>query len=181
MAYLPGMEGGQAVADALFGDVNPSGKLPFTYPKYPGGFTTYDHTYSEDTPSKVDPQWPFGYGLSYTTLECRALALDKTEMVRNEKLIVTVEVANTGDRVGKEIVQLYVSDLVASVTPPVKVLKAFKKIEVKPKQKQTVRFELGWDDFEFIGRDNKPVVEPGQFKISIGEMSVLLTIAPDKK
>ena len=181
MAYLPGMEGGQAVADVLFGDVNPSGRLPFTYPKFSGSVTWYDHTYSEDTPNKVDPQWPFGYGLSYTSLECHGLTIDKSELARNEKITVTVEVANTGDRAGKEIVQLYVSDLVASVAPPVKVLKAFKKVEVKPKQKQIVRFELGWDDFEFIGRDNKPVVEPGQFKISVGEMSVVLAIPPFKK
>jgi beta-glucosidase len=181
MAYLPGMEGGQAVADVLFGEVNPSGKLPFTYPRFSGGFTWYDHTYSEDLPNKVDPQWPFGYGLSYASLEYRALTIDKTELVRDEKVAVTVEVANTGDRPGKEIVQLYISDLAASVTPPVKVLKRFKKILVMPKQKQTIRFELGWDDFEFIGRDNKPIVEPGQFKISVGEMSVGLTLPPGKK
>ncbi len=181
MAYLPGMEGGQAVADVLFGDTNPSGKLPFTYPKFSGSFTTYDHVYSEDTPSKADPRWPFGYGLSYASFEYRALTIDKTEMVRDEKAIVTVDVVNTGDRVGQEIVQLYISDVVASVTPPVKVLKRFQKITVAPQQKQTVRFELDWDDFEFIGRDNKPVVEPGQFKISVGELSVGLTVPSDEK
>jgi beta-glucosidase len=180
MAYLPGMEGGQAVADVLFGDVNPSGKLPFTYPRFPGGFTWYDFKPSEQTP-KPDPQWPFGYGLSYASFEYRALACDKSELRPNEVATVSVDVTNKGDRAGKEIVQLYVSDLVASVTPPVKMLRRFVKVEVQPNQTQVVRFELRWDDFAFIGRDEKPVVEPGQFKISIGEMSVLLTVPPTKK
>ena len=98
MAYLPGLEGGQAVADVLFGDANPSGKLPLTYPKYPAGFMTYDHKTSEEKGgNKYDPQWPFGYGLSYTTFEYRALRVDASEMMPKDKLAVTVEVTNTGD------------------------------------------------------------------------------------
>jgi len=94
---------------------------------------------------------------------------------------VTVEVANTGERAGKETVQLYLSDLAASVTPPVKLLKGFQKVAVEPKQVQTVRFELKWDDLAFIGIDDKPVVEPGEFTISVGEMSVLLVVPPYDK
>jgi beta-glucosidase len=182
MAYLPGLEGGPAVADVLFGDANPSGKLPLTYPKYPAGFMTYDHKPSEEKGgNKYDPQWPFGYGLSYTTFEYRALRVDASEMLPKDKLAVTVEVTNTGAGPGKEIVQLYLSDVVASVTPPVKVLKRFQKIELKPNEMKTVRFELTWDDLAFIGRDNKPVVEPGEFKIEVGKMSVSFTAVQAKK
>jgi len=182
MAYLPGLEGGPAVADVLFGDANPSGKLPLTYPKYSAGFTWYDHKPSEEKGgNKYDPQWPFGYGLSYATFEYRALRVDASEMLPKDKLAVTVEVTNTGARPGKEIVQLYLSDVVASVTPPVKVLKRFQKIELKPNEMKTVRFELTWDDLAFIGRDNKPVVEPGEFKVEVGKMSVSFTAREAKK
>ena len=171
-AYLPGMEGGQAIADVLFGDTNPSGKLPFTYPKYSGWHVCYDHKKSEDTaPNKFDPQWPFGHGLSYTTFEYSGLKLDKKQLPPDDKLAVTVDITNTGSRKGAEIVQLFLSDIVATVTPPVKSLKRFTKVYLKPGEKQTVKFELSWDDFAFIGRENKPVVEPGEFKISIGGLT----------
>jgi beta-glucosidase len=176
MAYLPGLEGGQAVADVLFGDANPSGKLPLTYPKYSAGFTWYDHKTSEEKGgNKYDPQWPFGYGLSYTTFEYRGLRVDASEMTPKDKLAVTVEVTNTGTRPGKETVQLYLSDVVASITPPVKVLKRFQKVELKANEMKVVRFELTWDDLAFIGLDNKPVVEPGEFKAQVGKMSVSFT------
>lgn len=182
MAYLPGMEGGQAVADVLFGDADPSGKLPFTYPKYPAGFTWYDHKPSEEKGgNKYDPQWPFGYGLSYTTFAYRGLAVSKSEITLKEPLTVSVEVVNTGDRPGKAAVELYVSDLVASVTPPVKSLKRFQKVALQPKQVETLRFDLKPEDLAFIGRDNKPVVEPGDFKALVGELSVNFTVLPPKK
>lgn len=182
MAYLPGMEGGQAVADVLFGDVNPSGKLPYTYPRFASGFTTYDHKPSENTAeNKFNPQWPLGHGLSYTSLSYRALQADRSEMAPGQTVRVTVEVTNTGDVAAKEIVQLYLSDLVASVTPAVRQLKGFQKVDLRPGQMRTVRFELGWDDLAFIGRDNKPIVEPGKFKISVGELSVMLTVPKPMK
>jgi beta-glucosidase len=171
-AYLPGMEGGQAIADVLFGDANPGGKLPFTYPKYSGWHVCYDHKKSEDTaPNKFDPQWPFGHGLSYTTIKYSNLQLDTKQLSPDDTLTVTVNVANTGYREGAEIVQLFLSDTVATVTPPVKSLKRFKKVPLMPGQNLTVRFELSREDFEFIGRSNKPVVEPGEFKISVGELT----------
>ena len=182
MAYLPGMEGGQAVADVLFGDTNPSGKLPFTYPKYSAGFTWYDHKPSEEKGgNKYDPQWPFGFGLSYTTFAYRGLAVSKSEITTKESLTVTVEVDNTGDRPGRETVELYVSDLVASVTPPVKSLKRFQKVALQPKQVETLRFELTPEDLAFIGRDDKPVIEPGDFKVLVGELSINFTVLPPKK
>ncbi|MBN2129095.1 MAG: glycoside hydrolase family 3 C-terminal domain-containing protein, partial [Sedimentisphaerales bacterium] len=179
MAYLPGVEGGQAVADVLFGDVNPSGRLPLTYPKFPGGFTTYDHKTSEEKATKgLNQQWPFGFGLSYTTFAYKGLRLDRSEMTAKVPLTVTLEVTNTGQMAGKHTVQLYLSDLVASVTPPVKVLKRFQKIELEPGQTETVRFELTWDDLAFIGPDNKPTVEPGEFKVHAGELSIAFTVPP---
>ncbi len=183
MAYLPGMEGGQAVADVLFGDVDPSGKLPFTYPKYAGGFTWYDHKPSEEKGgNKFDPQWEFGHGLSYARLVYHGLRVDKSEMTPADTLTVTVEVTNTGERPARETIQLYLSDLVASVTPPVKVLKRFEKVEIQPKDVKTLRFELGWDDLAFIGPDNVPIVEPGEFKVLVGKMSVsFVARAPKKK
>ena len=177
MAYLPGMEGGQAIADVLFGDANPSGKLPFTYPKYSGWHVCYDHKKSEDTaPNKFDPQWEFGYGLSYTTFKYSDLQLDKKELLPDDTLTVTVNVANTGSREGAEVVQLFLSDVVATVTPPVKSLKRFKKVPLAPGQSVKVKFELSRDDFEFIGRDNKPVVEPGDFKVSLGGLTETFAI-----
>ena len=182
MAYLPGVEGGQAVADVLFGDANPSGKLPFTYPKYSGGFTWYDHKTSEEKGgNQYDPQWPFGYGLSYSSFVYHGLRVDRSEITPGDTLTVMVEVTNTGKRPGKETVQLYLSDLVASVTPSVKVLKRFEKLEVPPNDTKAVRFQLGWDDLEFIGLDNKPIVEPGEFKVHVGKMSVSFTAREAKE
>ncbi len=167
MAYLPGMEGGVAVADVIFGDVNPSGKLPFTYPRFASGFVTYDHKNSET----YDPQWGFGHGLSYTTFACSNLKLGKSRISDSEPLTVSVDVKNTGKRAGKETVQLYLSDLVRSVTPPVKQLKRFTKISLEPGETRTVEFTLDPCDLSFIGRDNKRVIEPGEFKIAIGDQT----------
>jgi beta-glucosidase len=182
MAYTPGVEGGQAVADVLFGDANPSGKLPLTYPKFAGGFMWYDHKNSEvQGGNKYDPQWPFGFGLSYSKITCHALRLDRSEVSPKDAMTVTLEVTNNSDRPAKEMVHLYLSDVVASVTPPVKVLKGFQKVDLAPKATQTVRFTLTWDDLSFIGRDNKPVVEPGEFKVLVGDMSVSFTAVEGKK
>ena len=168
MAYLPGMEGGPAIADVIFGDVNPSGKLPMSYPQYPNSLMTYDHKYSEiDSLNDYDAQWPFGFGLSYTTFAYSNLKLDKAEYVLGDEIVISVDVSNTGDRSGKEVVQLYLSDKVASVTPPVKRLKRFQKIDLKPGEKTTVLFSLFSDDLSFIGRDNIRITEPGEFTVKI--------------
>jgi beta-glucosidase len=158
-----------------------SGKLPLTYEIPRRLHDVRSQAQRGKGGNKYDPQWPFGYGLSYTTFEYRALRVDASEMMPKDKLTVTAEVTNTGTRPGKEIVQLYLSDVVASVTPPVKVLKRFQKIELKPNEMKTVRFELTWDDLAFIGRDNKPVVEPGEFKVEVGKMSVRFTAHEAKK
>jgi beta-glucosidase len=172
MAYNPGNEGGQAVVDVLFGDFNPSGKLPFTYPRTPNGLITYDHKAfeTEDTAfgnMAFKPQFEFGQGLSYTTFAYSDLRLGQKTLTGNADLSVSVTVSNSGRRAGKEVVQLYVSDLVASLSPAGKRLKRFAKIYLEPSQSRTLTFKLHRDDLSFIGADNKPVIEPGEFEVMI--------------
>src|SRR3989441_5000480 len=172
MAYNPGNEGGQAVADVLFGDSNPSGKLPFTYPRTPNGQINYDHKAfeTEDTGfgnMAFTPQFEFGQGLSYTTFAYSDLRLGKKSITGNDDLSISVTLTNSGRRAGKEVVQVYVSDLVASLSPPGKRLKRFAEVYLEPGQSRTLTFKLRQDDLAFIGADNKPVVEPGEFEVMI--------------
>jgi len=170
MAYNPGNEGGQAVADVLFGDFNPCGKLPFTYPRSPNGLMTYDHkafeTESFDS-AGIRPQFEFGDGLSYTSFSYKDLRLNRKTIGTGDQLSVSVTVTNTGGRAGKEVVQLYVSDLVASLSPAGKRLKRFAKIYLEPGQSRTLTFTLRPDDLSFIGATNKPVLEPGEFEVIV--------------
>ncbi|AQQ08243.1 Periplasmic beta-glucosidase precursor [Sedimentisphaera cyanobacteriorum] len=171
MAYLPGVKGADAIADVLSGDVNPSGRLPFSYPKYAGGFEWYDYKKSADwSQCKVEFQWPFGAGLSYTDFECSNLKLsrDSDEKEDFNGLKVSIEIENKGRMKGGYIVQVYVSDKVASVTPANKRLKQFKKIYLKPGEKQTVEFDLPPEAFSFINAECKRVIEPGEFVIRAG-------------
>jgi beta-glucosidase len=168
MAYLPGNEGGQAIADVLAGQVNPSGKLPFTYPRSPNDLKCSDYKYSEVfKENKFNPQFPFGFGLSYTDFAYENLTLDKEVMGINDTLWASVTVTNKGKAKGKEAVLLYLSDHYASITPPVKRLKRFRKVELAPGETKTVVFQLNKEDLSFIGRDNKPTVEPGTFTITV--------------
>ena len=173
MAYNPGNEGGQAVADVLFGDVNPSGKLPFTYPRTPNGLITYDHKPFETENTAFgnmafNPQFEFGQGLSYTTFGYGDLRLGQKTITGNADLSVSVTVTNSGRRAGKEVVQLYVSDLVASLSPAGKRLKRFAKIYLEPGQTRTLTFMLRREDLSFVGANNKPIIEPGEFEVTIG-------------
>ena len=172
MAYLPGMEGGSAVADVLFGDFNPCGKLPITYPGYTNSLMCYDYKNSEISEiNDYDAQFPFGYGLSYTKFEYSDLKLDKAEISESDELNVQVTVKNAGEITGKEVVQLYVSDLFASVTPSVKRLKRFSKILLEPGEAKTIKFTLSKDDLSFIGRENVRIVEPGEFVVSVADLT----------
>ncbi|MGB8324776.1 MAG: fibronectin type III-like domain-contianing protein, partial [Candidatus Acidiferrum sp.] len=171
--YNPGNEGGQAIADALFGDANPSGKLPITYPRYPNRLFTYDHKVfeGEDGPvgdSEDAPQFEFGYGLSYTNFTYSDLQVTARD---GQKIEVAVSVENSGDRTGKEVVQVYVNERYASITPPLKRLKRFAKASLQPGETHRFNFELGRDDLSFIGADNKRVVEPGVFDVHIGKLT----------
>ncbi len=178
--YLPGNFGGVALADILFGDVNPSGKLPYTYPRYPNAIITYYHKPSEErTPvegaynydADYNPQFKFGDGLSYTAFKYDSLQLSTHKLKTGEKLTITINVTNTGKREGKEAVQLFISDLVASITPDVKRLRGFEKINLQPGETKKVAFIITADDIGFVNVFNKKVTESGEFKVSIKDKS----------
>jgi beta-glucosidase len=172
MAYLPGMEGGRAVADVLFGEVNPSGKLPFTYPRFPNALTTYDYKVLESAGgNRVNPEFEFGHGLSYTTFEYSELTLASDMLAAEGELAVSVVVKNSGARAGKEVVQLYVSDLYRSIIPPVRELKGFQKVELAPGASRQVTFTLRPKDLAFVGLDNRWVSEPGRFRVAVGKLT----------
>jgi beta-glucosidase len=184
-AWYPGISAGSAVADILFGDVNPSGKLTVTFPRYVGQVPIYynhkntgrphdpkNHYTSYYMDLENTPLYPFGFGLSYTTFEYSNLTLDKKEIKKNESLKVSVDVKNTGSREGKEVVQLYIRDLVGSVTRPVKELKDFTKISLKPGETKHVEFTITPDKLKFYDINMNYVVEPGDFKVFVGTNSV---------
>ncbi len=181
MAYNPSNEGGTAAADVLYGDYNPGGKLPFTYPRTPNGLITYDHKLFETEETSFGnaafkPQFEFGSGLSYTTFTYSDLRLGQKTISQRDDLSVTVRVTNNGTRAGKEVVQLYLRDLVASLSPPGKRLKRFAKIELQPGQSRTLTFTLHPADLSFIGSDNKPVIEPGDFEVMVGGLKDGFTV-----
>ena len=122
--------------------------------------------------SPVTPLYPFGYGLSYTTFNYKNIRTDKSKISKNDSLTVSVDVTNTGNLVGEEVVQLYIHDRVRSVTPPVKELKGFKKIHLIPGEEKTVKFKITPDMLSFLNKDLKPIIEPGVFDIMIGGNSV---------
>jgi beta-glucosidase len=168
------MEGGAAIADVLFGEVTPSGKLPITYPRFVNALTTYDHKASEE-PGPVasptlgyQPQFEFGFGLSYTTFAYANLSVTPASPARTDPVAVSVSLKNTGPRAGAEVVQLFVSQHAASVTPPVRRLKRFVKVTLQPGETRDVRFRLAPDDFSFLGADGKRTIEPGVFTVVVG-------------
>ncbi|MBW4361979.1 glycoside hydrolase family 3 N-terminal domain-containing protein [Flavobacterium taihuense] len=180
--YLPGNEGARALADILYGDVNPSGRLPYNYPRYPNSLEKYNRKYTESLgddeqnndakyEKSYSPQFEFGTGLSYTSFTYSNLKTDKTEINNSDDLKVTVDVKNTGKVSGKVSILLYLSDKVASITPEVKALKRFEKISLAPNESKTVSFILNQKDLQFINNDLKWIAEKGTFKIQIDELS----------
>jgi beta-glucosidase len=177
LGFLPGMEGGAAMADILFGDVNPSGKLPISYPRATNDITPYDHKPMEAFEiNQYHPLYPFGHGLSYSRFETSRLKLNKQTIHLGESIEVSVNVNNIGDMTGKEAVLVYLNDVVGSVTRPVKQLKAFKKVELKPGQQQTLSFTLTAEDMSFIGINMQRVVEPGDFKVMVGNETAQFSV-----
>jgi beta-glucosidase len=171
MAFRPGMEGGTALANLLFGDACPSGKLSVTYPRYPNDLTLYDHKSLEEMDgNRYDPQFPFGYGLSYTTFEYSDLKLSRTTMHVRDTVRVSVTVKNSGKVAGKEVVQLYLNDKYGSVSRPVRQVKGFTKVYLQPGQETTVHFALTAVDLSFIGQMNRRIVEPGDFRVMIDKL-----------
>lgn len=170
--FLPGMEGGVAFANLVYGEQNFSGKLPVTYPNSPNGIVLYDHKPIESFDgNSYSPLYPFGFGLSYTTFQYSDLKVSAPALPVGSDLTVSVSVKNTGSRAGKEVVQLYLTDEYGSVSRPVKQLKGFTKIALQPGEVKEVSFTLKKDDFSFIGIENTRIVEPGTFKISVGGLS----------
>jgi beta-glucosidase len=181
MAYNPSNEGGTAVADVLFGDYTPSGKLPFTYPRTANGFINYDHKLFETEETSFGnmafkPQFEFGHGLSYTTFTYSNLKLAQKAMAVNGQMNVSVTLTNSGQRAGKETVILYVRDVVATVAPPGKRVKRFAKVYLEPGQSRTLTFTLRRDDLSFIGADAQPTVEPGDFEVFVGNLTDKFTL-----
>ena len=173
MAYLPGEEGGRAVSDVLFGHINPSGKLPYTYPIYSGNALTYYHKKADIRDitwayNGFYTQYEFGHGLSYTTFKYSNVKTDKDTITGNQELKISVNVKNTGDLEGKEVVQLYAKDLWASLAPDSKRLIRFEKINLKPGETKTVSFTIDKEDLKFVGINNKWVVEDGEFELQMG-------------
>jgi beta-glucosidase len=176
IGLLPGNRGGEAVSDVIFNDYNPNGRLPITYPKTPNAFITYDYKPLENfdvNKPKNQILYSFGHGLSYTSFDYSNLKLDKLNIDddNDAKLSVSVDVRNVGKYEGKLSVLLFVKDEVGSVSRPVKQLKGFKKINLKPGDMQTVNFVLNvHDDLSFIGINNKRIVEPGFFKVYVDKL-----------
>lgn len=174
--YL-GQEQGTAVANVLFGKVNPGGKLTATFPRSVGQLPVYyNHKPIVHERSFVEgsysPLFPFGFGLSYTTFEYSNFKVNKAKVISGEPVVVSVEVTNSGDREGDEIVQLYIRDKVSSVTRPVKELKDFKRISLAKGETKTVEFTITADKLQFYNLDMKRVVEPGEFEVMVGKNSV---------
>ncbi|WPO77570.1 beta-glucosidase BglX [Flavobacterium sp. KACC 22761] len=184
-AWFAGTEAGYAIADVLFGDVNPSGKLTTTFPRSVGQLPIYYAHKNTGRPlsntegkfekfrsnyidERNEPLFPFGFGLSYTTFDYSNLKISSDKMNASGKLKVTVDVTNTGNFDGKETVQLYIRDLVGSVTRPVRELKGFQKIALKKGEKQTVSFDITVEDLKFYNSDLQFVAEPGQFDVFVG-------------
>ena len=183
-AWLPGTQGGHAIADVLFGDVNPGGKLPVTFPREVGQVPIYYNHLSTGRPPKADskytskyldialnPLFPFGHGLSYTRFRLSNLQLSARSIAANGRLTASVDLENLGDRIGDEVIQLYIRDVVASVARPVKELAGFERLTLRPGEKKTVRFELGPQHLGFYNRRVQFVVEPGEFQVTAATSS----------
>ena len=183
--YLPGTEGARALADILYGKVNPSGKLPYTYQKYSNAMTTYDHKVSEsvdtmegayDYNAVVSAQWAFGYGLSYTEFEYSNLrVVSGTEFRSGDTIRIAVDVKNVGSRSGKESVLLFINDDVASIVPDARRLRDFEKITLDAGQSTTVEFEVKAEELAFANNDGRWLLEQGTFTIQCGNLTDRIT------
>lgn len=181
MTYLPGPFGPQALSEVLFGDVNPSGRLPFTYPRFPNLLMPYDHHFWEGQGTAPGqggfrPQFEFGAGLSYTSFAYSKLKVTPEEISSDGTVEISVNVQNTGERSGKEVVELYASQAVGSVVPAVKRLKGFQKIELKAGESRTVTFALKAGDFKVVNSEGRNMYEPGVFKLAVGSERAQVTL-----
>ncbi len=176
LSFLPGNEGGDAFADVLFGDFNPGGKLPVTYPRFPNNLMNYDHRFSERADHNYgynlgyNPQYPFGFGLSYTNFTYSNLKFSKDTIGMDDQLNISVDVKNSGNLEGKEVVQLYIRDLYATLTPPYRRLRGFEKISLKPGEQKMVNFTIKPDELKYVGENNQWITEAGKFGVFIDRL-----------
>jgi beta-glucosidase len=184
-AFIPGNYGGDALANIVLGKINPSGKMPITYPRYVNALTNYIHKPSDeqsnpqgayDYSADYNPQFDFGFGLSYTTFQYSDLKFNKSNFNTNDTILVSVKVKNTGNISGKEVVQLFSSDLVASLTPDVKRLREFEKVALKAGESKEINFKIPVKSLAFVNEQNKYTVEKGSFKISINNLSGFINV-----
>lgn len=192
-AWYPGEQGGTALAEVLFGKVNPSGKLPISVPRSVGNSPAFynhkpsarGHYHRPGTPEEPGrdyvfapptPLWGFGHGLSYTTFRYSDLRVSPDSILPGGRVRVSVAVENVGKRAGKEVVQLYVSDTVSSVTTPVRALRRFRKIDLGPGEAREVEFELGPGDLALLDQHMEWVVEPGEFEVTVGGLSAVFEV-----
>jgi beta-glucosidase len=181
-----GSEAGNAIADVLFGDYNPSAKLPMTFPRSEGQIPIYYNYFNTGRPSKEEnhtnyvsayidlknsPKFPFGYGLSYTTFEYSNLQLSSSKIKKSEKITLSFQLKNSGKVAGEEVVQLYIQDKFASVVRPVKELKDFQKIKLQPNEIKTITFIIDKEKLSFYNQKLDWIAEPGEFEVMIGTSS----------
>lgn len=177
MAYWSGKKTAEAVADVIFGDYNPNGILPFSYPRSMGEIVMYDRkpteevreVFNDNVGAGYDPLFAFGYGLSYTSFEYSNLQLSSTKLSGAAKLTVSVTIKNTGSRAGKHTIELYTRDMYASITPNMKRLRAFQKIDLNAGESKTVTFLIDKNDLAFVNAQLKTVTEPGDFEVMVGD------------
>ena len=181
---LPGNYGGDALANILAGDVNPSAKLPYTYPRHSAALTTYDYKVSEETDTMqgaydynavVSVQWPFGFGLSYTTFQYSNFQCSVQEFGADTELVFTVDVTNTGKVAGKEVVMLYSRDMVASMVPENRRLRAYEKVEIQPGETVAVTLKLKGSDLAFVNAQGEWTLEPGEFRMQAGDQTLMIS------
>ncbi len=182
-AYLSGNYGGEAIAKIIYGDENPSGKLPFTYPRYPNSLEPYYHKHAEALPiagsptgTQYNPQYPFGFGMSYATFEYDTILTDKSTYKHGEVIRLEVRLTNSSSVAGKEVIQVFSSDRFASLTPSVKRLRAFRKILLNPGESQVVKFEIPVENLAFVNLDNKWIVESGEFEFIVNSLKTSFSV-----
>ena len=178
--YLPGNYGADALADILAGNIIPSGKLPITYPRHPNSLVGYIHKPSEGEGNpqggSFAPQFPFGFGLSYSTFDYSNLTINKNSFTANDTATIRVNVKNTGTKDAKEVVQLYISDLQGSFTPDVKRLRGFEKVAIKGAETKTVTFKIPMKQLAFVNPNNKMQLEEGDFKVQVADESITFRV-----
>ena len=181
--FLPGNFGADALVDIVTGTINPSGKLPLTYPRFTNALAGYIHKPSEGNSNpqggEFDPQYPFGFGLSYTNFSYSNLRINKKSFLPEETATITVTITNKGSVVGKEVAQLFVSDSIASFTPDVKRLRGFEKISLNPGESKLVTFSLPLKELAFVNPGNKKQLEKGEFKIQVADQTISFRLIGD--